>query len=228
MNLFIKSLLGICLTSVAFAGPPRDSFTAGEYEAAKAKAQETGKPIAIVTTTIKSNCPKCMKGNEEVFKNLKDDYILVIDDDTTKEKLPDKIKQQTYPIYKSKGNFIPIVAVLSQSDGKLLGGLCYNQIAKDGKKAFTTLEKEVADAMAKAPATAPAGAGDKPAAVKEKLTSGMREWVNSDGKSIQAEALSCNESTVKFKLPDGKVVDYPLDKLSEKSRETALEYAESN
>lgn len=229
---FVKILaLLMCFLSAAQAATaPRGSYTAGEYAAAKAKAIEIGKPIAIITTELKSSCPKCQAGNEAVFKQMKDDYVLVINDDKSKEKLPDAVKQRTFPIYKSKGNFIPIVAVLSHTDERLLGGLCYNQISKDGKKAFTTLEKEVADAIAKAPAAQPAPAAksqQKPAAKENGGSGGMREWVNSDGKSIKAEAISRSETAVTFKLENGNVVDYPLDKLSENSRKVILDTVDS-
>lgn len=224
----------MCLVSVVnAAGAPRGSFTAAQYDAAKAKAQELGKPIAVVTTTIKSSCPKCVAGNEAVFKQMKDDYVLVIVDDANKEKLPKNIEQTTFAIYKSKGNVIPIVAVLSQTDDRLLGGLCYKQIS-DGKKAFTTLDKEVADAIAKAPApkaaaAAPADAKPKPAAPAESGTGGtggtggMREWVNSEGKSIKAEAISRSVNSVSLKLENGKLVDYPLEKLSDESQKVLEE-----
>jgi hypothetical protein len=120
------------------------------------------------------------------------------------------VEQSTYPIYKSKGNIIPIVAVLSPADGTLLGGLCYKQIAGDGKKAFKTLETEIAEKMAALPAAEKAP--------DAKPSGGMRDWTNTEGKTIKAEAISGTETSVTLKLENGKVVDYPLEKLSEESR----------
>lgn len=215
---FLMLLIGL-MSAAHGASPPRGSYFSGDYESARAKAQETGKPIAVVTTELKSSCPKCLNGNEEVFKQMKSDYILVIDDDkANKGKLPEAIKRNTYPIYESKGNMIPIVAVLSPEDGRLLGGLSYKQVAGDGRKAFKTLETEVAQKLAEAPA-AQKPAGKKPAASATAAeTGGMREWTNSEGKTIKAEALSTDALSVTFKLENGKVVDYPLEKLSEESR----------
>jgi hypothetical protein len=226
MKYFTWFLSMTLLMTAAFAAPiPRGSFPAGEYEAAKAEAKETGKPIAIVTTELKSSCPKCMAGNEEVFKQMKKDYVLVIDDSKSQGKLPEQVKQRTFPIYKSKGNTIPIVAVLSPTNEQLVGGLCYKQISASGKKAFTTLKTEVDAGLAQAAAQpAPAAPGEKaPAPQKTENAGGMREWINSDGKTIKAEAIACNATSVTFKLENGKVVDYPLDKLSDKSRELAEE-----
>ncbi len=209
-------LLAIGLIPFAQAGSaPRGSFTAEEYEAAKAEAIESGKPIAIVTTELKSSCPKCLNGNEQVFKEMKSDYVLVINDSNTKGKLPKQVEQNTYPIYTSKGNIIPIVAVLSPSDDKLLGGLCYKQISGDGKKAFKTLETEIAEKMVDQPVAEKA-----PAATP---SSGMRDWTNTEGKTIKAEAISSTETSVTLKLESGKVVDYPMEKLSEESRKLVKE-----
>jgi hypothetical protein len=215
--------------SVFAEAAPRGSFSGSEFEAAKAKAKETGKPIAVVVTNTESSCPKCQAGNVEVFKQMRSDYVLVVNDEAKKDKLPANIEQRTYEIYKSKGNVIPIVAVLSPADDKVLGGLCYKQISADSRKAFKNLEAEVEAAMANAtpaaaPAAKPAGATPgKPAATAEACeTGGMREWKNIDGKTIKAEALGATELVVTFKLENGKVLDYPLNKLSEESR-TAVE-----
>jgi hypothetical protein len=213
MTSFIPLALGLIFAAHAQSAP-RGSFQAGEYEAAKAEAIETGKPIAIVTTELKSSCPKCLNANEEVFKQMKSDYIFVINDDKAgKGKLPKNVEQTTYEIYKSKGNVIPIVAVLSPEDDKLLGGLSYKQIAGDGKKAFKTLETEIAGKLENQPAKeTPATTGSR-----------IREWTNMDGKTIRAEALSSDGVSVTLKLENGRVVDYALDKLSEKSREHVTE-----
>lgn len=216
-------LITVLIPAAYGANAPRGSFSAGEYEAAKAKAIETGKPIAIVTTNINSSCPKCLKGNEEVFKQMKSDYILVIDDDeANKGKLPDKAKQNTYPIYKSKGNIIPIVAVLAPENDMLLGGLCYTQISGDSRKAFKTLETEIAAKMAEVPDTETA-----PAADATEVAESSREWTNAEGNSIKAVALSTNGISVTFKLENGKTVEYPLEKLSEESRKLVSETVKS-
>lgn len=217
-------VMALLPATLAQATPP-GTFSAAEYDAAKAKAKEEGKPIAIVTTELKSNCPKCVAGNEAVIKAMKRDYVLVIEEDKDKGKIPAQVKQRTYPIYKTKGNITPIVAVLSQTDETLLSGLCYKQISADGKKAFTTLKTEVDAALAKQAEAKPAVA-DKPKPADEKPqieSGGMRDWVNADGKTIKAEALSRTDSSISLKLENGKVVDYPLDKLSEGSRQYALD-----
>ena len=216
---FAFALLTALLTVSTTHATPHGTFAAAEYEAAKAKAVEEGKPIAIVATELKSNCPKCLAGNDAVIKAMKRDYILVIEEKKDQGQIPQKVIQETYKIYQSKGNIIPIVAVMSNTDQTLLGGLCYKQIAADGKKAFSKLQEEVDAALAKQAADAPKPNADQPKA----QGGGMRDWVNAEGKTIKAEALSRSASKISLKLENGKVVDYPLDKLSEESRQFAID-----
>ncbi len=211
------------LLAPAALAVPRGSFPGSEYEAAKAKAAETGKPVAVVVTDTASTCPKCQAGNAAVFKEMRSDYVLVIKDKARNDTLPQNIEQRTHEIYRSKGNFIPIVTVLSPDD-KVVGGLCYDQISKDSRRAFRDLDKEVADGLSSSsdspgetttredtPEPSAAGSGD-----------GMREWTNVLGHTITAEALAVTALEVTFKMKDGNVVDYPLDRLSDESRK-ALE-----
>lgn len=46
-----------------------------------------------------------------------------------------------------------------------------------------------------------------------------QEWTNTDGKKITAAIQSVKEDAVVFLMPDGRSLDYPLDKLSQESRE---------
>jgi hypothetical protein len=114
---------------------------------------------------------------------------------------------------------------MSPTDETLLGGLCYKQISADGKKAFSKLKEEVDGALAKQAEAKPAAAdATKPDVGQPKAQGGgMRDWVNAEGKTIKAEALSRSATKISLKLENGKVVDYPLDKLSEESRQYAID-----
>ena len=46
----------------------------------------------------------------------------------------------------------------------------------------------------------------------------MRTWSNEGGKKLEAELLDVVEGKARFRMKNGRVVDYPLEKLSEKSR----------
>ena len=46
----------------------------------------------------------------------------------------------------------------------------------------------------------------------------LQTWINTDGKVIKASVLSATSDTVEFKIK-GKKVSYPMEKLSEDSRQ---------
>lgn len=226
--LFSLAIAAFATTSLLDARIPSSAFKPSEYDEAVAKAKESGKPLAVVVTDTASSCPKCQAGNAAVFKRMRSKYVMVVEDEAEKgETLPQDVKQKTYQIFKEKGNFIPIVTVLSENDQRVLGGLCYNQIKEDDRGAFRDLEEEVEKAAAEAPAenegpSAPAG-GDEEAPETEEVceTGELREWTNSDGQTIRAKALAVTATKVTFELESGRVVDYPLSKLTEESREAA-------
>ena len=47
----------------------------------------------------------------------------------------------------------------------------------------------------------------------------QRSWINAEGNAIQAAVKKADDSTVTFLMRNGKTVDYPVEKLSEESRE---------
>ncbi len=82
--------------------------------------------------------------------------------------------------------------------------------------------KEPVPAAEKTPAVVPT-----PVPEKTSVTSVIRDWTNAEGKTIRAEGLSSTKTTVKLKLENGKIVDYPLEKLSEASRKLVSETLKS-
>ena len=46
----------------------------------------------------------------------------------------------------------------------------------------------------------------------------MRQWTNAEGNKLDAEVLSVADGKARFRMRNGRVVDYPLEKLSEESR----------
>lgn len=229
MKAFLKVFAAIfALAALVEARIPSGAFKPSEYQEALAKAKESGRPIAVVVTDTASSCPKCQTGNEEVFKRMRSKYVMVVEDQADKgEKLAPEVARKTHEIFNQKGNIIPIVTVLSEDDERLLGGLCYNQIAKDGRNAFRTLEKEVEQAKAAGAAAQPEKvdpkAGDDPATGEACETGGLREWTNTQGQTIKARALKVSDTEVTFELENGRVVHYPLENLSDKSRQEARE-----
>jgi len=60
---------------------------------------------------------------------------------------------------------------------------------------------------------------------KEPLVA-QRAWTNSEGKTIKASVLALDGEKIKFKLTNGKTVNYPLEKLSEEDQKAIKEAAE--
>ena len=50
---------------------------------------------------------------------------------------------------------------------------------------------------------------------RKKDLSEERDWTNAEGKTIQAALVEVNGDKAKLRLKNGKVVDYPIEKLSE-------------
>lgn len=53
----------------------------------------------------------------------------------------------------------------------------------------------------------------------------QRAWTNTDGRTITAAVVSADASNVKFKMPNGAVVSYALDKLAAADRQAILDAA---
>lgn len=206
---------------------PRGAFQADKFDEAKAEAVAEGKPLAVIITDTKSTCPKCEAGNAEAFNYLKRKYVMVVEDKASGGTLPQGVKQKVLPVYTSKGNIIPIVGVVANDDFRLLGGLCYKQISVDARKAFRTLDQEVEESLAQGgAAAAPENPAKKPESEgyqKADDTVASRDWTNSEGKTIRAAAVAYDSGKVSFRLENGKLVDYPLEKLSAASRKVLAE-----
>lgn len=216
--------LGLLVSSIASAQRvPKGTFNASQYAEAKAEAAKEGKNIAVVVTTIDSSCPKCVFGTEVAFKEMRSDYILVLEDDQKQSKtgkLPGDIKQKTYVTYKEKGNVIPIITVLSPEGDTVLGGACYKQISADERKWIKNLEEEIATKKV-APSTAETTKTDSeesPSAATQCETGGLREWTDVRGRTMKAEFVHADSLTVTFKMESGKVIELPLARLSAESQ----------
>ena len=72
------------------------------------------------------------------------------------------------------------------------------------------LSESVATAIAPKNSETPTAAATK--------SSELRDWTNVEGKTIRATLVAKKADAVSLKLENGKVVDYPLDKLSAESK----------
>jgi hypothetical protein len=54
---------------------------------------------------------------------------------------------------------------------------------------------------------------------RPKDLSEVRDWTNDEGKTIQAALVSVSGDQIKFRMKNGRLVDYPIAKLSEKDQD---------
>jgi hypothetical protein len=123
------------------------------------------------------------------------------------------------------GGTIPIVLVTTADASKGIQAFSYNTMKVDMRKAVRELRDklETVDVLGGGGGGGDAAAGDD----KEETTSSAdddliaetQEWTNAQGNKITAGVRAVTAGKVLFVMPGGKVVPYPLLKLSDESRE---------
>ena len=108
---------------------------------------------------------------------------------------------------KEAGKTIPIVVVTQPNGEDVVQISPYKELKADARKAARGLSKIEIQLASKT--------GE--ASVE------MQTWTNSEGVSITAAVIAQDSQTVRFRLEDGREVDYPLSQLSEESRERLKE-----
>jgi hypothetical protein len=88
----------------------------------------------------------------------------------------------------------------------------------DGRPSDPAFEKAVEDALEEAGGSADV---DQEAVASNLIEE--REWTNATGGKIRAAVQAADDSKVTFLMPNGKSVEYPLEKLSEESQEAIKE-----
>ena len=127
---------------------------------------------------------------------------------------------------KKSGNTIPMVFVTSPDGATGIEGIPYKNLHDDMRKSIRDLKKTLEEAPLEGgeivktdPAPSPT-TDSTPAREGNEYLTAEQEWTNSDGKSMKAAVRSVNADEVVFEMAGGKIVKYPLLKLSPKSRET--------
>jgi thiol-disulfide isomerase/thioredoxin len=92
----------------------------------------------------------------------------------------------------------------------------------DGRPSDPAFEKAVEDALEEAGGSADV---DQEAVASNLIEE--REWTNATGGKIRAAVQAADDSKVTFLMPNGKSVEYPLEKLSEESQEAIKEALEA-
>lgn len=214
MKTTLCALLCFPLISLA-ADAPRGSFKSSQFAEARKAAREQGKVLVYIETDSKSTCPKTQWGTKEVYQEFKREHILVVNDNSDPENVEVK---EMFPAVaetvKKIGNVSPRVTVVEPETLNFITGTDYRKMSSD-KRWSKKMETAINEATAAKPKEetapeAPKKDDAKPAPV--------REWVNTEGKTIRASFVSRKDGTVTFKMKNGKTVDYPLDKLSDASK----------
>jgi hypothetical protein len=112
------------------------------------------------------------------------------------------------------GSTIPMVFVTTADGSKGIDAIPYAILKEDTRKAARTLRKtlEGVDVVGESP---------KEEEAEEEIN--VQDWTNTDGKTITASVNSLEDTRVQFQLENGKLVWYPIEKLSEESQELLKE-----
>jgi hypothetical protein len=208
MKTLLCALVGLSGMAAA-EDMPRGAFKSSQFNEAREAAKAQGKALIYIETDSKTTCPKTEWGTAEAYSALKRDYVLVIEDDSDPANVD--VKEMNSAIIKTSkiGNFTPRVTVVNPDKLEFITGTDYSNMSKD-KRWAKKLDETVAASLK--PATAETS---EPAAAK---TAELRDWTNTEGKTIRATLIEKKETVVSLKLENGKVVDYPIDKLSAESK----------
>jgi hypothetical protein len=159
--------------------------------------------------------------SSEAFKSFRSSGTLVY---ANSKKHWNSMPKGAREIQAQGGRTIPIVLVTTADAEKGLRAISYATMKSDMRKAVRELRDflETADVLGGGDAGPGDGAGDKPDAGPDdgdELLAESQVWTNSQGRKITAAVRAVSVGKVMFVMPDGKVVPYPLIKLSDESRE---------
>ncbi len=137
----------------------------------------------------------------------------------------DALPPGTREVRGQAGNTIPMVFVTTADGSKGLKGISYAAMSKDIRGEVRDLSKELEGkdvlggggaeaAPVEAAISEPADAPSR----KEGPLADSQRWTNSEGREIVAAVEKVENGEVYFKMPNGALVPYPLEKLSVDSR----------
>jgi thiol-disulfide isomerase/thioredoxin len=187
------------------------------------KADLKGKVVVIENWGV--NCPPCIASLPhlaELEKTNRDKGLVIIGAESqgsSKDEIKPLIEKAKveYTITDGADGPIEFSAIPRCFVFDSAGLLVY-----DGSPSGAAFESAVEDAL-KQVGAAPATPSTTPAGP----LIASRAWTNSDGQSITAAVKSADATTVTFIMANGKVVAYPLTKLSEESRKVIAEAAKT-
>jgi len=120
--------------------------------------------------------------------------------------------------HKASGKYIPKTVVMDNALKECIVRVPYEEWKNDSKAT-----RKVKDAIKKYEKeneeTSDSSSSLKSSTYKPPAP--LKDWTNSEGKTVKARFIKLNEDSVTLKTATGKQVDYPLDKLSSESQAQA-------
>lgn len=104
-----------------------------------------------------------------------------------------------------------MVFVTNADGSEKIGAVTYEELKADARKEARDLKKRLGEI-----AVVPEKEEDQVSSTPENE---LTAWTNTEGKTIKAIVRAKEETRVQFEMPDGKLIWYPIEKLSAESQE---------
>ncbi|MDX1679107.1 MAG: TlpA disulfide reductase family protein [Akkermansiaceae bacterium] len=174
-------------------------------------------------------CPPCIASLPHLAKldrRYRDDGLVIIGAESqghSKKQIEPVLKGAKVEYTITKGargpvnvRGIPHILVFDRAGNKVF----------DGRPSDRKFDSAVKDALKEDP---PAGTGDEPEdeplGRRSKLFE-QQEWTNAEGQTMKAAVKKADKTTVTFIMPNGAGIEFPMEKLSEESRDKILKALE--
>ncbi len=213
----MKKLLPLILTllsaSLLYGGVkiPKYVHSVKDIDKAQLEAKGKGKFLAFVYSDPNSTWGLCNTATEIALKKLRSvaSVVFINSQKDSWSSLP-KIVQFGLT-HKDAGKYLPKTTITD-------AGLEYHVLSvryeswKEESKTMRHIKKQLKESKLKLDDLKKKSAPKAPP---------FQTWTNAEGKKIKAQFVGLSGSDVTLKIPSGKKVSYPLDKLSESSQKLA-------
>lgn len=230
MNTLAKIAISSALLGQAAMGEieiPKHVHSFGNLKQAQLEAAEKEKPLVFVITDQGTDCKTTTAASLVAFKDFKSLGVLVHFDHLKNQ------GQEGPPgferIKNAAGVNLPFALVTTADGQRGVHAISAKAIHADPGKAAREAKRKlseidvVGDMSQVGTDDGDKAENGKPATGK-KDKSKNNQWTNTEGKTMTATPLEINGDNVKFRLPNGRTVIYPMDKLSEDSQKALLSY----
>lgn len=233
----MKSLGSLALLTFAFLfsatslfalNIPSSVYRVDNLKEAVAKAIEKEQPISFIYSNSKLKPQWATCSGTVSLASIKAvrtwSTVVFIDSIENKDwhKLPKTLQKKVSSL---PGGTIPVLFVTDYKFENDFGTFAYSSLKRqDFRDLFREPKKQIKVAKEEGALRPEA---DQPKPQKSPLPTSKRTWTNSAGKKISASIIAADDSSVTFLIKNKKVI-YPLEKLSEKSRQEISELLNEN